>query len=95
MADRRLTIGIPIWVRVSGIIALVLVGVFLSSMWLSGVSAGANDGGRMQGMGHSGGQTGPAAPCSDQTLPTEGRPSDGAASLTPTPPPGGHGSRGH
>ncbi len=99
MADRRLTTSIPIWVRVSGIIALVLVGVVVSSMLLGGTvggTGGHGGGGEMRGMDHNGGQTGPAAPSEsdsaenpapsgDQTLPKEGGPSDG---------PGGHGSGG-
>ncbi len=49
MAARRLTNSIPIWVRVSGIIALVLVGVVVSSMLLGGT------GGGMQGGSHGSG----------------------------------------
>ncbi|MCZ7567639.1 MAG: hypothetical protein M5U01_03460 [Ardenticatenaceae bacterium] len=72
MADRGLTIRIPIWVRVSGIIALVLVGVVVSSMLLGGSVSGGQDGGSVSGgrdhgsqteqTDHNGGQTGPAAP---------------------------------
>ena len=52
MADRGLTASIPIWVRVPGIIALVLVGVVVSSMLLGGSSSGGRG---MGGMGSSGG----------------------------------------
>jgi hypothetical protein len=66
MADRRLIISIPIWVRVSGIIALILVGVVVSSMLVGGIGASDHEGGRtmegmMDGMDHNRGQTGPAA----------------------------------
>jgi hypothetical protein len=40
MAHRGLTTSIPIWVRVSGIIVLVLVGVVVSSMLLGGSGIG-------------------------------------------------------
>jgi hypothetical protein len=40
MANRRLMAGIPIWVKVPGIIALVLVGVLLSTMLLGASSVG-------------------------------------------------------
>jgi hypothetical protein len=64
--------GIPIWVRVSGIIALVLVGMVVSSMLLGG-SSGGHEGSRdsgsqmegMEGMEHDGGQTGPAVPSAE------------------------------
>jgi hypothetical protein len=78
MADRGLTASIPIWVRVPGIIALVLVGVVVSSMLLGVSSSGGrgmggmgSSGGhgcgdqmqqQMQQMDHNGGQTGPATP---------------------------------
>ena len=74
MAGRGLTASIPIWVRVPGIIALVLVGVVVSSMLLGGSSSGGRGmggmgssgghgrGDQMQQMDHNGGQTGPATP---------------------------------
>ncbi|MDQ3780885.1 MAG: hypothetical protein M3354_10120 [Chloroflexota bacterium] len=43
MANRRLTTGIPIWVRVPGIIALVLVGILISTMLL-GADRGSGGG---------------------------------------------------
>jgi hypothetical protein len=46
MANRGLTTRIPIWVRVPAIIALVLVGVLLSTMLLDAVGG---DGGRGSG----------------------------------------------
>ena len=63
--------SIPIWVRVPGIIALVLVGVVVSSMLLGG--SGGHEGGRdrgsqmegMEGMEHNGGQTGPVVPSAE------------------------------
>ena len=62
--------GIPIWVRVSGIIALVLVGVVVSSMLLGGSSSGGHEGSRdsgsqMGGMDHNGGQTKPVVPSAE------------------------------
>jgi len=64
--------GIPIWVTISGIIALVLVGVVVSSIFL-GNSFGNSDGGRrmqgmgsMQGMNHNGGNTGSMTPSESQ-----------------------------
>ena len=60
MADRGLMTNIPIWVRVPGIIALVLVGIVVGSMLLGGSSG-------MDGMEHDGGQTGPAAPAGNPT----------------------------
>jgi len=99
MADRGLTTSIPIWVRVSGIITLVLVGVVVSSMLLGGIGASDHEGGRMmEGMDHNRGQTRPAAqsesepaenpaPSCDQTPPQEGRPSDGPDDPTATPGP--------
>jgi hypothetical protein len=43
MANRRLSTGIPIWVRVPGIIVLVLVGIVLSAVLAgaAGVAGGA------------------------------------------------------
>lgn len=105
MADRRLTMRIPIWVRVSGIITLVLVGVVVSSMLLGASGSGSHEGsrdrgGQMEGMGgtvHNGGQTGTVAPFEsnpapscDQTPPKEGGPSDTPDDPTPTPGPGDH-----
>jgi hypothetical protein len=52
---RRLLSRIPLWVRISTIIALILVGVFASSMLLGASSAGKGQGG---GHGGSGGQGG-------------------------------------
>ena len=70
--------GIPVWVRVSGIIALVLAGVVVSSMLLGGSSSGGHEGGRdsgsqmegMEGMNHNEGQTEPVVP-SAESQPTE------------------------
>jgi hypothetical protein len=98
MADRGLITSIPTWVRVSGIIALVLVGVVVSSMLLDSSGSGGHEGGRdrgsqMEGMDHNGGQTGPAAPSEsepansapsrDQIPPREGGPPDGPGDHTP------------
>jgi hypothetical protein len=53
-AKRRLRTGIPVWVRVPGIIALILVGVLIGTMLLG--AAGAGDvRGRSGGHGGSGG----------------------------------------
>jgi hypothetical protein len=65
--------SIPIWVRVSGIIALVLVGVVVSSMLLGGSSGMDHEGGRdrssqmggMEGMDHNGGQTEQVVPSAE------------------------------
>jgi uncharacterized cupredoxin-like copper-binding protein len=57
VADRGLKTHIPIWVRVPGIIALVLVGVVVGAMWLGGDSRMGDhgDGGRTAGTDHNGG----------------------------------------
>lgn len=62
MASRRLTAGIPIWVRVPGVIALVLVVVVVSAMLVSalGVSDGQGPG-RHAPSGGPGVQTPPAS----------------------------------
>jgi uncharacterized cupredoxin-like copper-binding protein len=55
MANRGLTSNIPIWVRVPGIIVLVLGAVVVGAMWLGG--SGPDSHGRgdpMQGMDHDG-----------------------------------------
>ncbi len=94
MADRRLPTNMPIWVRVSGMIALVLVGVVVSSMLLGGSTSGSHEGGRDRGgqiqeMDRNEAQTGSAAPFeseagenpappSYQTTPKESGPSDGS-----------------
>jgi hypothetical protein len=44
MARRGLTASIPIWVRVPGIIALVLVGVLVSAMLLNAARDGGGHG---------------------------------------------------
>jgi hypothetical protein len=46
---RRLISRLPIWVRVSVITALVLVGVLLSTMLLAGVGGGVHPGGHGSG----------------------------------------------
>jgi hypothetical protein len=46
--------GIPVWVRVPGIIALILVGVLIGTMVLGAAGAG-DDRGRTGGHGGSGG----------------------------------------
>ncbi len=84
MVKRGLTSSMPIWVRVSGIIALVLVGVVVGSMLLDSRSMG-----QMGGMDHSGGSTGQAAPSA--SMPAEqpahsgqqGRPSLSATATNP------------
>jgi hypothetical protein len=48
MAKRGWTTRIPIWVRMSGIVALVLVGVLISTMLLGA----AGDGGGHEQSGH-------------------------------------------
>jgi hypothetical protein len=62
MARRGLTAGIPIWVRVPGIIALVLVGVLVSTMLLgaAGDDGGHGAGDQMEtnGAGHGAGNSG-------------------------------------
>ena len=50
---RRLLSRIPLWVRISAIIALILVGVFASSMLLGASGAGES---QVGGHGGSGGQ---------------------------------------
>lgn len=99
-SPRGLPTSIPIWVRVPGIIALVLVGIVVSSMLLGGSSGMDHEGGRdrgsqMGGMEHNGGQTGSAAPSEpapsgDHTAPKEGAPSDGPGDQARS-----DGSRGH
>ncbi len=61
MTSRWLT---PIWVRVSGIITLILAGIVVSSMLLgSAISRGDHDDGRqMPGMGQHGIGGGSATP---------------------------------
>lgn len=86
MTDRRLIPAIPIWVRVSSFLALLLVGTVGGSMVLGGSSSGGHEGGpdrgdqtqgmEMQGMDHGAGQESPPAPCESE--PTE------------TPVPSGH-----
>ena len=60
MAKRGWTARIPIWVRVSGIIALVLVGVLVSTMLLGAAGDGggpgrSSDHTQMPGGGHGSG----------------------------------------
>jgi hypothetical protein len=60
MAKRGWTTRIPIWVRVSGIIALILVGVLVSTMLLGAVGDGGRPGRsgdhtQMPGGGHGSG----------------------------------------
>lgn len=67
-----MTTSIPIWVRVSVIIALVLVGAVVSSLLLgasgrAGGGSGSHEGNRdrgsqMEGIDHSGSQVGQAVP---------------------------------
>jgi hypothetical protein len=58
MAKRGLTASIPIWVRVPGIIALVLVGVLVSAMLLNAARDGGGHGaGDGAGHGRSGDTT--------------------------------------
>jgi hypothetical protein len=62
MAKRGWTARIPIWVRVPGIIALVLVGVLVSTMVLGAARGsgghGSSDQTRMNGGGHGPGDAG-------------------------------------
>jgi hypothetical protein len=62
MAKRGWRSRIPIWVRVPGIIALVLVGVLLSTMVLGAARGdgghGATDQPRVNGGGHRAGDAG-------------------------------------
>jgi hypothetical protein len=64
MQKRGLVARIPIWVRVPGIVALVLAGVLLSSMLLNAARDGGGDGRtgdhtQMDGGGnHGSGRTG-------------------------------------
>ncbi|MQA03862.1 MAG: hypothetical protein GEV07_14450 [Streptosporangiales bacterium] len=77
MAQRGSTAGIPIWVRVPGIIALVLVAVVVSAMLVGTLGVGGGSGpGRH---GPSGGDT----PATSVTDPADG---DGGH----RPPGGGH-----
>lgn len=87
MANRGLTISIPIWGRVSAIIALVLVGVVVSSMLVRASSGmdyqrGPDHGSQMegmqgmQGMDHSGGPTRSAAPSASEPAENPAPPSD-------------------
>jgi hypothetical protein len=60
MAKRGWTARIPIWVRVSGIIALILVGVLVSTMLLDAAGDGggpgrSSDHTQMPGGGHGSG----------------------------------------
>jgi hypothetical protein len=60
MAKRGWTARIPIWVRVSGIIALILVGVLVSTMLLGAAGDGGGPGRsgdhtQMPGGGHGSG----------------------------------------
>ncbi len=60
MARRGLTASIPIWVRVAGIIALVLVGVLVSTLLLgaagdSGGHGRSGDKTQINGSGHGSG----------------------------------------
>lgn len=64
MAKRGWTTRIPIWVRVPGIIALVLVGVLVSTMLLTALRDGGGHGRvadhtQTNGGGHSSGSHGP------------------------------------
>lgn len=65
MAKRGWTTRIPIWVRVPGIIALVLVGVLVSSMLLNAARDGggqpSGDQTQLHGGGHGGGDRGHGA----------------------------------
>ncbi len=62
-AGRGVIAGIPIWVRVSVIIALVLVGVLIGSMVLGGTAiAGHGGGGHTAQTDHGAGHSGPATP---------------------------------
>jgi hypothetical protein len=51
MGSRGLTTSMPIWVRVPGIIALILVGVLASAMLVGATGLAGN--GRMGGMNHN------------------------------------------
>jgi hypothetical protein len=66
MAKRGWTTRIPIWVRVPGIIALVLVGVLVSTMLLNVARDGSGqrpsgDQTQLHGGGHGGGDGGHGA----------------------------------
>jgi hypothetical protein len=82
MSVRRTTTGMPIWVRVSAITTLVLVGVVVISMLLGGSGIADHGGGRqVRGMDHdAAGQPGQAGTgqCEDasQAPAKEGGPSD-------------------
>lgn len=109
MAARRVTTSIPIWVRVSAVIALVLVGVVISSMLLGSTTAapGHSSGGDMSGMGqmrgmdHGMGQAGPAAPCGSEPMEhrapsgNETPPKEGGPSDAPADHTRPDGRRGH
>ena len=68
---RGLITRIPIWVTVSGILALLLVGLVVSSTLLGGSQMGG-----MEGMDHNGGQSGPAAPSEASDEPGDHSPTD-------------------
>jgi hypothetical protein len=97
--------GIPIWVSVPAIIALVLVGVVVSSMLLGSISSDGQGGNssQMGGTNHTGAHTGTMVPSASQSAgnPTpfhhpvatsEGGLSNGPAHPTATP---SHGSGHH
>lgn len=78
MADRGFMTNIPIWVRVPGIIGLVLVGIVVGSMLLGGMSGRT---GGTEGMDHNGRPTGSAAPSAG---PGDQRPSHRSGDPTPS-----------
>src|ERR687892_2003006 len=82
---RGLITRIPIWVTVSGILALLLVGLVVSSTLLGGSQMGG-----MEGMDHKAGQSGPAAPSQASDDPGDHTPTDEPGDHTPTDDPGDH-----
>ena len=63
VTGRGLLAGIPLWVRVSAIIAVVLVGILVGSTLLGGTPvAGHGRGGPTGEMEHGAGHTGSATP---------------------------------
>lgn len=80
MAQRDLIRRIPIWVRVSGLTALILGGVVVGSMALGSSGLGGMG---MGSMNHASGQPG-GTPAITQPPATENMPSVGPSPTSPT-----------
>jgi hypothetical protein len=80
----------PIWVTVSGVLALLLGAAIVSSTLLGGSQMGGVE---MEGMDHNGGQSGPVTPSEPPGNPTpqiQGEPSDGPGEHAQSDGPGEH-----